>query len=54
VGDIVQGDKTGTNCHRDACQEFIKLKYDKPGDVFWNYFIASIRWTGFDLWLRNW
>lgn len=34
VGDIVQGDKTGDKPLSDVVKEYIKIKYDKPGDVF--------------------
>lgn len=34
VGDIVQGDKTGDKPLSDVVKEYIKEKYDKPGDVF--------------------
>lgn len=34
VGDIVQGDKTGDKPLSDVVKEFIKDKYDKPGEVF--------------------
>jgi len=34
VGDIVQGDKTGDKPLLDVVKEFIKQKYNKPGDVF--------------------
>jgi 23S rRNA pseudouridine1911/1915/1917 synthase len=34
VGDIVQGDKTGDKPLSDIVKEYIKNKYDKPGDVF--------------------
>ncbi|MFC7772943.1 RluA family pseudouridine synthase [Flavobacterium sp. GCM10027622] len=34
VGDIVQGDKTGDKPLSDVVKEYIKAKYDKPGDVF--------------------
>nr|WP_321408057.1 RluA family pseudouridine synthase [uncultured Carboxylicivirga sp.] len=32
--DIVQGDKTGDQTLSDKVKEYIKKKYDKPGDVF--------------------
>lgn len=32
--DIVQGDKTGDPALVDVVKQYIKLKYDKPGDVF--------------------
>lgn len=34
VGDIVQGDKTGDAPLSDIVKEYIKVKYNKPGDVF--------------------
>jgi len=34
VGDIVQGDKTGDKPLSEIVKEYIKDKYDKPGDVF--------------------
>lgn len=34
VGDIVQGDKTGDKPLSEVVKEYIKDKYDKPGDVF--------------------
>lgn len=34
VGDIVQGDKTGDKPLADIVKEYIKDKYQKPGDVF--------------------
>lgn len=34
VGDIVQGDKTGDKPLSDVVKEYIKDRYDKPGDVF--------------------
>lgn len=33
-GDIVQGDKTGDKPLSDIIKEYIKEKYNKPGDVF--------------------
>lgn len=33
-GDIVQGDKTGDKPLSDVVKEYIKEKYDKPGEVF--------------------
>lgn len=33
-GEIVQGDKTGDVCLLDDVKEYIKEKYDKPGNVF--------------------
>lgn len=32
--EIVQGDKTGDKCLLDDVKEYIKEKYDKPGNVF--------------------
>lgn len=34
VGDIVQGDKTGDKPLSDVIKEYIKDKYNKPGEVF--------------------
>ena len=34
VGDIVQGDKTGDKPLSEIVKEYIKEKYEKPGDVF--------------------
>jgi 23S rRNA pseudouridine1911/1915/1917 synthase len=34
VGDIVQGDKTGDKPLPDSIKEYLKEKYNKPGDVF--------------------
>jgi len=34
VGDIVQGDKTGDKPLSDVVKEYIKDKYDKPGEVY--------------------
>lgn len=34
VGDIVQGDKTGDKPLSDVVKEYIKEKYNKPGDVY--------------------
>lgn len=34
VGDIVQGDKTGDKPLSDIVKEYIKVKYNKPGEVF--------------------
>ena len=34
VGDIVQGDKTGDKPLGDVVKEYIKDKYNKPGEVF--------------------
>lgn len=33
-GDIVQGDKTGDTPLSDIVKQYIKVKYDKPGNVF--------------------
>lgn len=33
-GEIVQGDKTGDATLTDAVKQYIKTKYDKPGEVF--------------------
>ncbi len=34
AGDLVQGDKTGDPKLPDAIREYIKVKYNKPGNVF--------------------
>ncbi len=34
VGDIVQGDKTGDKPLTDVVKEYLKIKYEKPGEVF--------------------
>ena len=34
AGDIVQGDKTGDKPLSDVVKEYIKEKYNKPGNVF--------------------
>lgn len=34
VGDLVQGDKTGDKPLSDVVKEYIKEKYEKPGEVF--------------------
>lgn len=34
AGDLVQGDKTGDETLADKVKEYIKKKYNKPGDVF--------------------
>ena len=34
VGDLVQGDKTGDKPLSEIVKEFIKLKYNKPGEVY--------------------
>ena len=31
---IVQGDKTGDLCMADLIKDYLKQKYDKPGNVF--------------------
>lgn len=33
-GDIIQGDKTGDTPLSEVVKEYIKIKYDKPGNVF--------------------
>jgi 23S rRNA pseudouridine1911/1915/1917 synthase len=33
-GQIVQGDKTGDECLADLVKDYIKEKYNKPGDVY--------------------
>ena len=33
-GDIVQGDKTGDTPLSDVVKEYLKIKYNKPGNVF--------------------
>ncbi|MEM9869364.1 MAG: RNA pseudouridine synthase, partial [Bacteroidota bacterium] len=33
-GDIVQGDKTGDTPLSEIVKEYLKAKYDKPGNVF--------------------
>ena len=33
-GDIVQGDKTGDTPFSEVVKEYIKIKYDKPGNVY--------------------
>ncbi|MDA9262262.1 pseudouridine synthase, partial [bacterium] len=33
-GDLVQGDKTGDKPLSDMVKEYIKEKYNKPGDVY--------------------
>ncbi len=33
-GDLVQGDKTGDRTLADEVKEYIKIKYNKPGDVY--------------------
>ena len=33
-GEIVQADKTGDKCLLDDVKDYIKVKYDKPGNVF--------------------
>jgi 23S rRNA pseudouridine1911/1915/1917 synthase len=34
VGDLVQGDKTGDKPLSEIVKEYIKEKYNKPGEVF--------------------
>lgn len=34
VNELVQGDKTGDKCLIDSVKEYIKVKYEKPGEVF--------------------
>lgn len=34
VGDIVQGDKTGDKALKDYVADYLKIKYNKPGNVF--------------------
>lgn len=34
AGDIVQGDKTGDKPLSDVVKDYIKVKYNKPGDVY--------------------
>lgn len=34
AGDISQGDKTGDKPLSDVVKEYVKIKYNKPGDVF--------------------
>ncbi|WP_233265958.1 RluA family pseudouridine synthase [Formosa sp. L2A11] len=34
AGDLVQGDKTGDKPLSDVVKEYIKVKYDKPGNVY--------------------
>jgi 23S rRNA pseudouridine1911/1915/1917 synthase len=34
VGDIVQGDKTGDEPLSEIIKEYLKIKYDKPGEVY--------------------
>jgi 23S rRNA pseudouridine1911/1915/1917 synthase len=34
VGDLVHGDETGDDTLADAVKQYIKFRYDKPGDVF--------------------
>ena len=33
-GDIVQGDKTGDKPLSDVVKEYIKVKYNKPGNIY--------------------
>jgi len=42
AGEIVQGDRTGDVPLSDAVKIYIKKKYNKPGNVFWEWRIASI------------
>jgi 23S rRNA pseudouridine1911/1915/1917 synthase len=42
VGDIVQGDKTGDKPLSEVVKEYIKEKYNKPGDVFLGLYIDWI------------
>ena len=35
VNEIVQGDKTGDETLIDKVKKYIKEKYSKPGEVFW-------------------
>ena len=34
VGDIVQGDKTGDTPLSDIVKQYLKQKYNRPGEVF--------------------
>ena len=34
ASDIVQGDKTGDETMPDQIKEYLKVKYEKPGNVF--------------------
>ena len=34
ASDIVQGDKTGDETMPDHIKEYLKVKYEKPGNVF--------------------
>ena len=34
AGQLVQGDKTGDACLADEIKGFLKIKYNKPGNVF--------------------
>jgi 23S rRNA pseudouridine1911/1915/1917 synthase len=34
VGDLVHGDETGDDTLADAVKQYIKVRYEKPGDVF--------------------
>lgn len=34
AGDLVQGDKTGDPCLRNRLMEYIKVTYEKPGNVY--------------------
>ena len=40
-GDIVQGDKTGDKPLSEHIKEYIKKKYQKPGNVFRQTFIRT-------------
>ena len=33
-GDVVQGDKTGDETVLDKVKQFLKVKYNKPGNVY--------------------
>ncbi|MDV7394046.1 pseudouridine synthase, partial [Arthrospira platensis SPKY1] len=33
-GDLVQGDQTGDTCLLEILKEYLKIKYNKPGNVF--------------------
>ena len=41
-GDLVQGDKTGDKPLSDMVKEYIKEKYNKPGDVYLGEHIGLI------------
>ena len=34
AGQLVQGDKTGDACLAEQIKSYLKIKYDKPGNVF--------------------